>query len=169
MTGTGTLGGGGHFVFERNGRLFGVTTALVAEVIEVPVMTRVPSVHRVIKGVINHHGDVLPVLDTGVLLGEEAPGAANGQGPEARIAFILSTAQGRLVVPIDDTRGLMTLPAEGTPGDGLIKMVVTQGSDVISVLDVERLVESVHLLVAGSWTDGKSFSAEHEEGKGKVT
>lgn len=142
-------GAGTHFLFRRHAQLFAVSIPDVAEVIEVPSKTRVPATAHVVAGVINHHGDILPVLQIDTLL-EIADDASHPSEKEA-IGFIVGEGDGRMVVPIDATLGLVQLPAEGQKGEGLIRKTVVVEDQAIAVLDVKRMMETVETTVRAGW------------------
>lgn len=48
---------------------FGLRLAAIREIIKLPRITRVPKAAPYVKGVINLHGDVIPVIDIGRRLG----------------------------------------------------------------------------------------------------
>lgn len=58
-------------VVRFGGARYAVAMAAVAEVVPVPVLTRVPGVSRWLAGVVNWRGRVLPVIDPRSLLGED--------------------------------------------------------------------------------------------------
>ncbi len=138
-----------HFLFRRHTQLFAVSVADVAEVIEVPAKTRVPATASVVGGVINHHGDILPVLHINTLLeiDDDAPYASNKEA----IGFIVGEGEGRMVVPIDATLGLVLLPAEGDEGEGLIRKTIVVEDQAIAVLDVNHMMETVDTAVTAGW------------------
>ena len=126
-----------------------MSVAEVAEVIEIPTKSRVPATATVVDGVINHHGDILPVLDVDALLAIKAD--SNHRADGAAIGFIVGEGDGRMVLPIDATLGLAQLPLEGEKGEGLIERTVVVEGRVIAVLDVRQIVESVEEAVAAGW------------------
>ncbi|MEN8165296.1 MAG: chemotaxis protein CheW [Acidobacteriota bacterium] len=142
-------GAGTHFLFRRHTQLFAVSVADVAEVIEVPAKTRVPATASVVDGVINHHGDILPVLHINTLL--EIAGDAAPTSEKEVVGFIVGEGEGRMVVPIDATLGLVQLPAEGDEGEGLIRRTVVVEDQAIAVLDVNRMMETVETTVTAGW------------------
>jgi len=124
---SGSSGQGISFVFSRGKRLFAVDAVMVVEIIEVPEITRIPSVSPVVRGVINHHGDILPILEVDQLLGIEAtanPGSLSGE----ETAFILGSGEQELVISMDGTPGLLELPTEAVQGEGIIRYIVTQSA-----------------------------------------
>lgn len=144
-----TEGAGTHFLFKRHEQLFAVSVPDVAEVIEVPAKTRVPATAQVVAGVINHHGDILPVLEIDTLL--EITDDTSHPSEKETIGFIVGEGDGRMVVPIDATLGLVQLPIEGEKGKGFIRTTVVVEQQVIAVLDIKRLLEKVETTVSAGW------------------
>jgi len=148
-------GPGTHLLFRRHSRLFAVPVVDVAEMIEIPSSTRVPATPAVVTGVINHHGDILPVVDPDVLLDISSDERRHHSGDT--IGFIVGEQDARLVIPIDATLGLFQLPREGNAGDGLIRKTVVVEDRAIAVLDVGLVIDRVETLVTGAWKDNAAF------------
>jgi purine-binding chemotaxis protein CheW len=153
-------GSGTHLLFRRQTQLFAVLVADVTEMIEIPDTTRVPATASVVVGVINHHGDILPVLNTNALL--DITNTTDHQQTTGKIGFIVGEGEGRMVVPIDATLGLVLLPPEGDHGEGLIQKTVVVEDQVIAVLDVDLLMNTVETAVTSAWQE-TAVSAEHEQ------
>ncbi|WP_181072359.1 chemotaxis protein CheW [Stutzerimonas azotifigens] len=58
-----------YLTFELAGETYAIDSLCVREIIEYPLLTRVPSAGRAIKGVINLRGSVVPVIDLAVRFG----------------------------------------------------------------------------------------------------
>lgn len=52
-----------YLLFYIENSLYGVSLALVLEIIQVPIITRLPSVAYYVKGIVNLRGKVVPVID----------------------------------------------------------------------------------------------------------
>jgi len=153
-------GSGTHLLFRRQAQLFAVSVVDVTEMIEIPETTRVPAAASVVVGVINHHGDILPVLNINTLL--DITNTTNQPLTTGTIGFIVGEGEGRMVVPIDATLGLVLLPPEGEHGEGLIQKTVVVEDQVIAVLDVDLLMSTVETAVTGAWQD-TTISAEYQQ------
>lgn len=152
-------GAGTHFLFRRHTQLFAVSVTDVAEVIEVQAKTRVPATASVVGGVINHHGDILPVLHINTLL--DITITPDHCPEKETIGFIVGEGEGRMVVPIDATLGLVQLPSEGDEGEGLIQRTVVVEDQAIAVLDVNRMMDSVEAAVTAGWQE-TAITAEQQ-------
>ena len=124
--------------FEVAGAAFALPIADVAEVTEIPAIAGIPTVPGSVGGVVNHHGDALPVVRREVLFETE------GEALEApRHLLVLARdpddpeALGLLV---DRVLGLV----EGTGGvahaeDAVVERRPIEGR-VVSVLDTQQLL-----------------------------
>jgi purine-binding chemotaxis protein CheW len=125
-------------IFEVGGTLYALPIADIAEVTEVGRIASVPSLRAAVGGVMNHHGDALPVLHRGALF-------EIGQAPlsEPQNLLVLGRSPedpSRLGLPVDAILGLV----DGTSGtaDGADAVVERRpiGGRLINVLDPQRLL-----------------------------
>lgn len=95
------------------GALYGLRVEEVQEVIGMRPLTRVFHAPPAMGGIISLRGDVLAVLDLGVLLGGERPTLSSGV--EARIVVVREAhgAKRNAGLLVDALRGLRDLPEEG--------------------------------------------------------
>lgn len=124
--------------FEVGGSLYGLPIACVAEVGEVEALTCIPTLPASIGGVMNHHGDALPVIRRSVLLG----GQEDGLPEPSHVLTITARATGgaRMGLPVDRITGLVD--GEGCTARGadpVAERRVVEGR-VLFVLDPQRLV-----------------------------
>jgi chemotaxis signal transduction protein len=124
-------------VFEIGGALYALPIAEVIEVTEVGRVASVPTLRTSVGGVMNHHGDALPVLRRRALfeVGER-------ELPEPRNLLVLGRSPddaSRLGVPVDAVIGLV----EGSGGTALGPDAVAErrpiGGRLVNVLDPRRL------------------------------
>ncbi|MBX3181873.1 MAG: CheW domain-containing protein [Polyangiaceae bacterium] len=116
----------------------------VQEVIGLRPLTRVFHAPEVIAGVTSLRGEVLPVLDLGLLLG----GASAGRGADARVVVARDRQRRRAGLLVDGLAGLREIPARGLAElpDTLSPQVRAVGAGMIPVsppcvvLDVERVL-----------------------------
>jgi len=125
-------------IFEVGGTLYALPIADIAEVTEVGRIASVPSLRAAVGGVMNHHGDALPVLHRGALF-------EIGQAPlsEPQNLLVLGRSPedpSRLGLPVDAILGLV----DGSSGtaDGADAVVERRpiGGRLINVLDPQRLL-----------------------------
>lgn len=124
--------------FEVGAALYALPIAGVLEVVEAGALACIPTLPREVGGVVNHHGDALPVLQFGALLGIDAPAAAR----PAQILVVAARGKGggSLGLPVDRVLGLVdgrAVPARGT--DPVAERRSVAGR-VASLLDPEWLV-----------------------------
>ena len=71
-----------YLTFELRGETYAIDSLCVREIIEYPLLTRVPTAGKAIKGVINLRGAVVPVIDLSVRFGR-------GQTPVSRRTCVI--------------------------------------------------------------------------------
>jgi chemotaxis signal transduction protein len=122
--------------FEVGGASYALPIAGVLEVAEVGPLACVPTLHPGVAGVVNHHGDALPLVDRSVLL-DLGPGAL--PAPQ-QVLVICARGDGpRLGLPVDRVCGLV----DGCGADPAPELVAERRSldgRVLNVLDPEQLV-----------------------------
>jgi purine-binding chemotaxis protein CheW len=131
------------------GQVYGVDVHQVREIVRGQEVTPLPKAPRLIEGVIDLRGVVVPVVDLGRALG----GEALGNSPEARIA-VLEVDGLRFGLRVQAAVDVLSLPAEAvgaTPelasqaGYEAVRAVVRREQDSpILVLSLENLLESVY-------------------------
>ncbi|MFT5443219.1 MAG: chemotaxis signal transduction protein [Myxococcota bacterium] len=134
--------------FEVSGALFALPIAGILEVLEQKGMSCVPTLPREKGGVINWHGEALPVVAPHLLLGG-APMAI--RGPDEVSQFLVVTdrpdAPAMLGLPIDGVTGLI----DGSPGRVRGDEVVVERRPledrVVSVINPQRLVAQAALII----------------------
>jgi len=125
-------------VFEVGAALYALPIADITEVTEVGRIASVPSLCAAVGGVMNHHGDALPVVHRGALF-------EIGQGPPSEPQNLLVLGRSpedpsRLGLPVDSIIGL----ADGAGGtaNGADAVVERRpiGGRLVNVLDPQRLL-----------------------------
>lgn len=119
-------------LFRHGPQHFVVDAGLVTEVIALPKVTRLPAPPPFVRGVVNHHGSVLPVVDSDALLG--VAGAARGD--QLTTALVVSDRGSRLVLPIDGTVGLEPPGAAGDGGAGDVVPLRGHAVNVVALPDL---------------------------------
>jgi chemotaxis signal transduction protein len=134
--------------FEVAGDLYAIPIAGVLEVAEIGRLTCIPTLPKRIGGVINHHGDALPVINCASLfdLDEDALGEPSvilvvaGRGDESAC----------LGIPIDRVLGLV----DGAPASMIGARAIAERRSidgrVASVLDPGRLVNQARSVIESS-------------------
>jgi len=126
---------------------YAIPIADVIEVTDHASWAGVPGLPRHLAGVINHHGDALPVLSCEALfdrVGDRLP------EPENVLVLAAPGAEtGRLGLPVDRVVGLADAPLGAPQGSGLVVERLPLRGRIVSVLDGRRM-----LLRAADWIEG---------------
>ena len=138
--------------FEVGGAGYALPIADVAEVTEVGSFACIPTLPVGVGGVMNHHGDALPIVNRDVLFDVSV---ADLPPPQHLLVLARSPDDpGGLGLPVDRILGLV----EGEGGtahddDGVVERRPIDGR-VISVLDTQRLLsralEAIEAAIIGS-------------------
>jgi len=124
--------------FEVGDSIYALPIACVVEVSEVEPLACIPTLPADTGGVMNHHGDALPVLRRSVLLG-----ADEAELPEPAHVLVLTarpTGGSRLGMEVDRIVGLVDGAAAVAHGEGPIAERRSIDDRVVFVLDPQRLV-----------------------------
>jgi chemotaxis signal transduction protein len=127
-------------LFEVAGGAYAIPIADVLEVTESAPLAAIPGVPPGLGGVMNHHGDALPLLARAALF-EVEPDAT---GPPQHVLVLADRGgeAGRLGLPVDRVVGLADAPvAAGPTGPGAIVERRPIRGRVVSVLDARRMLE----------------------------
>ena len=124
--------------FEVGAALYALPIAGVLEVVEAGALACIPTLPPEMGGVMNYHGDALPVLHFGALLEIDAPAAA--APAQVLVVGARGARSGSLGLPVDRVLGLVdgrAVPARGTDPVAERRSVLGR---VASLLDPARLV-----------------------------
>jgi chemotaxis signal transduction protein len=132
--------------FEIGSSLFALPISGIVEVTEVEEeIAAIPTLPAPVGGVINFHGDALPVLRSAALLGVE------GGQPKtpAQVVVITDrpTEQARLGLPVDDILGLVNGSRATARGADPVAERRSIDGRVAKVLDPARLVARAESLI----------------------
>jgi len=130
--------------FEVGGAAYALPIAGVLEVAEVEALACVPTLPPGLAGVVNHHGDALPVVDRARLLGLDA-----AELPEPRNLLVVCARPdgARLGVPVDRVLGLVDGPAALRSGDGPVAERRSIEGRLVNLVDPEWLVERARQVI----------------------
>ena len=132
--------------FEVAGAAYAIPIADVLEVAEVGRPCAVPSLPLSVAGVVNHHGDALPVVSSSVLFD-----VADDQVPEPQYLLVLAGSDAEMTpsvgLPVDRICGL----APGSGGvaretSGIVERRPIDGR-VVSILDTKHLLARAAALI----------------------
>ena len=137
--------------FEVSRTVYALPIAEVHEVTESGRICCVPTISPDLVGVMNWHGDALPVVSTALLLAEDgeaaeadSPEAAGGSVRAGQHVLVVSAGDdepAQLGIPIDRVIGLVDGPRRRRGGGRLVVERRPVEGRVVSVLDPRRLVE----------------------------
>lgn len=131
-------------LFEVGGGAYALPISDVIEVTEWAPLAAIPTLPAAMAGVINHHGDALPIVARDVLLEEPVDGAR----PEHVLVLGVAGAEaGRLGVPVDRVLGLVDVPAGPPASDGLVVERRPLRGRIVAVLDAARLLERAERVI----------------------
>jgi len=132
--------------FEIGGSLYALPISGIVEVTEIEEgFAAIPTLSAQLGGVINFHGDALPVLRSSALLGVE------GDAPKtpAQVVVVTDrpTEQARLGLPVDDILGLVNGPRATARGADPVAERRSIDGRVAKILDPARLVAKAESLI----------------------
>ncbi|GAB1484077.1 chemotaxis protein CheW [Treponema sp.] len=142
--------GNAYLAFDIADEHYAVDVARVEVVLEMAAITRVPKSARQLRGVINHRGSVVPVVDLRVIFGMEQTLIREGIAvivTQIEVDNTLITA-GFLADAVHevidlDTGFVAPPPSFGVRSDGdFVKGIAQRGSDFIILLDLEKAISA---------------------------
>ena len=125
-------------MFEVGGAVYALPIAGVCEVADVEATSCIPTLSPEVAGVINHHGDALPVLERTALLGLEE----SELPPPEHVLVVSDPVSGaaRLGLPVDRVLGLVDGAGATAREEGPVAERRSIDGRVANVLDPRRLV-----------------------------
>jgi purine-binding chemotaxis protein CheW len=130
--------------FQLNDELYGLEIDAVQEVTEDAAVQFVPRNNSILKGTINFHGRILPVIDLPVLLG--FPSADR----DHRLV-VLTTEFEALALSVSKVSRIVDLDlsmSQASPGDDpkrAVRGVIECGDGMINLLDTERMIKQLEI------------------------
>lgn len=141
--------------FEIGSSLYALPIAGVVEVAEIDeAIAAIPTLPAAIGGVINFHGDALPVLSSEVLLG------VGGDAAKSPVQIVVvtdsPTEQARLGLPVDEILGLVNGPRAKSRGADAVAERRSIDGRMGKILDPAQLVAAAEAVIANSaaWRGG---------------
>lgn len=149
--------------FEVGGERYALPITGVSEVTELAALAAVPTLPVRVGGVMNHHGDALPVVHRGALFAAEDAGLP---APQHLLVLAESPEEaGRLGVPVDRVVGLLDgPPAYGGEGGAVVEERSVE-ERVVNVLDPARLLGRAAEVIRSAVDE----PAAHGQGEGEGT
>ena len=134
--------------FEVAGNFYAMPIAGVLEVADAGRVTCIPTLPTSVGGVINYHGDALPVLNCSSLFDVD-----DSELGEPGSILVISGRVGesaRLGIPVDRVLGLVDGAAAATSGAKAVAERRSIQGRVASVLDPQRLVSQARDVIESS-------------------
>jgi purine-binding chemotaxis protein CheW len=134
--------------FEVAGDFYAIPIAGVLEVADAKRLTCIPTLPTSVGGVINYHGDALPVLNGSSLF--EIDESELGESGSILVISGRVGESARLGIPIDRVLGLVDGAAAATSGAKAVAERRSIQGRVASVLDPQRLVSQAREVIESS-------------------
>ena len=134
--------------FEVGSGAYALPIACVFEVGEIQPLACIPTLASEIAGVVNHHGDALPVLRRQVLLDLE--GDEIVEPGHVLVIGARPTGGARLGLPVDRILGIVDGAGAAARGPSPVAERRPIEGRVVSVLDPERLVARAREVIGTS-------------------
>ena len=135
-----------YITFSLGKERYGIELKEGKEILIPPEITRVPHTPAYVKGVINLRGGVITVLDLKDILGIDQDIKYKEEDKRIIITNIEAITSGFMV---DQMQGILTFSSEDIETENknemnseFIKGIYTEGSDVIPIIDLKRLILS---------------------------
>ena len=134
--------------FEVADSIYAIPIAYIVEVSEVEPLACIPTLPTEIAGVMNHHGDALPVLRPNVVLDVDPTQV----GEPAHVLVIAATLTGgaRLGLPVDRVMGLVDGEGAMSRDENPVAERRSLDDRVVFVLDPVRLVARAKEMIESS-------------------
>jgi len=132
-------------LFEVAGTAYAIPIAEVLEVLETPSTAGIPGLPRRLAGVVNHHGEALPLVSREALF--DVSGDAMAPAQHVLVLAERGGEAGALGVPVDRVVGLADAALTAYSGPGLVTERLPLRGRVISVLDARRLLTRAAALI----------------------
>jgi chemotaxis signal transduction protein len=133
--------------FEIGSSLYALPIAGIVEVTEVEeAFAAIPTLPSSIGGVINFHGDALPVLYSEALLGVR--GDASKSPVQIVVVTDSPTDQARLGLPVDEILGLVNGPRARARGSDPVAERRSIDGRVGKILDPAQLIAAAEMVIA---------------------
>lgn len=127
-------------------QLFGINVFKVTEVTQCPPLSRVPNSHKVVRGIAQLRGKIIPMLDLAHAVGEDP--VADPSACYAIITEYNRHTQGFLVAGVDRIVNTqweaMTPPPQGSTLNSYLTAVTRVDGQLVQILDVEKVLAEVH-------------------------
>lgn len=137
--------------FEVGGIVYALPISEILEVVEQAGISCVPTLPRELGGVMNWHGEALPVVASHLLLGGEVPSPSEPGAPQQYLVVTdRPDVPAQLGLPIDFVSGLVDGEPGRAHGDDVVVERRPVDDRVVSVINPQRLVARAALVIEGA-------------------
>jgi chemotaxis signal transduction protein len=138
-------------LFEVGASAYAIPIADVLEVTDWAPWAGVPGLPRHLAGVVNHHGDALPVLSRESLFEAGGEGAELSLPPPQSLLVLAARGgeAGRLGLPVDRVLGLEEAPLGAPQGSGVVVERLPLRGRIVCILDGRRTLARAAALIDG--------------------
>lgn len=125
-------------LFEVGEAVYGLPIADVLEVLEHASRVGIPTLPLSVGGVVNHHGEALPVIAPAALFE-----GVEGERPAEHLLVLggIGSEAGQLGVPVERVLGLADAVLRAPAGADWIRERVTVDERIVAVLDAPRALD----------------------------
>lgn len=133
--------GGKILSFLADGKFYAFVITDVTDIIEIPPITFIPALPAYIKGLMNHRGKAIPVIDFAARM--SLPQPVYNDRSCVIVVEIGSLQAGIMVDRVSDVEDIRPEMIARSPIEGgTVKFFISQSKKRISLLDPERLVRN---------------------------
>ena len=150
-------------IFEVAGNPFALPISEILEVVEQSGVRCIPTLPKQTGGVMNWHGEALPVIASHLLLGGEPMAERSGEEVQPFLVVTDRPENGRQVgLPIDQVCGLVDGERARSVSDDVVVERRTLDGRVVSLVDPQRLLAQAESVI-------ESSSSWHPNGAAHLT
>jgi two-component system chemotaxis response regulator CheV len=125
-------------------QVFGINVFKVQEVIRRPQLSLLPASHRLVRGIADIRGRIVPVIDLQMAIGGEAVAAESAA--HVIVTEYSRSVQGFLVNAVDRIIHVdvaTVRPPPDTGGDSFLTAITQHGDELVEIIDVEKVLAAV--------------------------
>jgi purine-binding chemotaxis protein CheW len=139
---------GKYLIFSMGKELFGIEIRYITEIIGMQPITEVPEMPDYVKGITNLRGNIIPVMDARLRFKKEAK-----EYDSRTCIIVLETNETSIGLIVDSVAEVLTMrdedissaPEMSKGGNNYIKGIGKSGTDVILLLDSQKLLREDEL------------------------
>lgn len=144
---------GKYLIFSMGKELFGIEIRYITEIIGMQPITEVPEMPSYVKGITNLRGKIIPVMDARLRFKKE-----EREYDSRTCIIVLETHETSIGLIVDSVAEVLTMkdddispaPEINKSGNNYIKGIGKSGSNVMLLLDSQRLLKDEELEAVGA-------------------